>query len=69
MMKAVEMGNNIWHIKCVERAEARITYSNFPKCHTKILLGNFNAKLVREDIFKLIIRNKSLYEDSNDNGV
>jgi hypothetical protein len=34
-----------------------------------MLLGNFNTKLAREDIFKLIIRSKSLHEDSNDNGV
>jgi hypothetical protein len=35
----------------------------------KILLGNFNAKVGREDIFKLIIGNGSLHEISNDNGV
>jgi hypothetical protein len=68
-MKAVEMGNNIWHIECVEPAEARVTYGNFPEYLTKMLLGNFNTKLAREDIFKLIIRSKSLHDDSNDNGV
>jgi hypothetical protein len=35
----------------------------------KILLGDFNAKVGREDIFKLIIGNESLYEASNGNGV
>jgi len=35
----------------------------------KILLGDFNAKLGREDIFKLIIGNEILHQDSNDNGV
>jgi hypothetical protein len=35
----------------------------------KILLGDFNAKLGREDTFKPTIGNKSLHEDSNDNGV
>jgi hypothetical protein len=35
----------------------------------KILLGYFNAKLGREDTFKLMIGNESLHEDSNDNGV
>jgi hypothetical protein len=35
----------------------------------KILLGDFNAKLRREDIFKLTIRNDNIHEDSNDNGV
>jgi hypothetical protein len=36
---------------------------------TKILLGHFNAKLGREDIFKPTIENESLHQDSNDNGV
>src|SRR5215467_2791812 len=35
----------------------------------KILLGDFNAKVGREDIFKPTIRNESLHQDSNDNGV
>jgi len=35
----------------------------------KILLGDFNAKLVRQDIFKLSNGNESLHQVSNDNGV
>jgi hypothetical protein len=35
----------------------------------KILLGDFNAKVGREDIFKPTIGNESLHQDSNDNGV
>jgi hypothetical protein len=35
-------------------------FNHFPKYHVKILLRDFNAKLGREDIFKLTIRNKSL---------
>jgi endonuclease/exonuclease/phosphatase family metal-dependent hydrolase len=35
----------------------------------KILLGDFNAKGGREDIFKPIIGNKSLHEANNDNRV
>jgi hypothetical protein len=35
----------------------------------KISLGDFNAKVGRKDIFKPIIGNESLHEDSNDNGV
>jgi endonuclease/exonuclease/phosphatase family metal-dependent hydrolase len=35
----------------------------------KILLGDFNAKVDREDVFKPTIRNESLHEFSNDNGV
>jgi len=35
----------------------------------KILLGDFNAKVGRENIFKLTIGNQSLHYDSNENGV
>jgi hypothetical protein len=35
----------------------------------KILLGNFNAKLGREDMFKVTIANKGLHQDSNVNGI
>jgi hypothetical protein len=35
----------------------------------KILLGDFNAKLRRENIFKTTIRSGSLHQDTNDNGV
>jgi hypothetical protein len=35
----------------------------------KILLENFHAKVVREDILKSKIGNESLHEISNDNGV
>jgi len=34
----------------------------------KILLGDFNAKVGRENIFKPTIGNESLHQDSNDNG-
>jgi len=37
--------------------------------HMKILLGDFSAKVGREDIFKSTIRNESLHEISNNNGV
>jgi hypothetical protein len=49
--------------------ELEKVFNHFPKYHTKILLGDFNAKLGREDTFKLMIGNESLHEDSNDNGV
>jgi hypothetical protein len=35
----------------------------------KILLGDCNAKVGREDIFKPTIGNESLHEISDDNGV
>ena len=44
-------------------------FYHFPKYHMKIILGNFNAKVVRENIFKPTIGNKSLHQDSNDNGI
>jgi hypothetical protein len=44
-------------------------FDKFPKYHMKILLGDFNAKVDREDIFKLTIGNESLHEISNDNGI
>jgi hypothetical protein len=42
---------------------------HFPRYHIKILLGYFNPKVGREDIFKLVIGNESLHEASNGNGV
>jgi hydroxypyruvate isomerase len=35
-------------------------FDKFPKYHMKILLGDFNAKVCREDIFKTTIDNESL---------
>jgi len=35
----------------------------------QILLGEFNAKVGRENTFKPTIVNESLNQDSNDNGV
>jgi exonuclease III len=44
-------------------------FDKFPRYHMKILLGDFNAKVGKEDIFKPTIGNESLHEISNDNGV
>jgi hypothetical protein len=49
--------------------ELEEVFDRFPKCHIKILLGNFNAKPARENIFKPTIGNESLHQDNNDNGV
>jgi len=35
----------------------------------KILLGDCNAKVGRENIFKLTVVNECLHQDSNDSGV
>ena len=42
---------------------------HFPKYHTKILLGDFNAKVGRKNIFKPTIGNECVHQNSNDNGV
>ena len=44
-------------------------FDHFPKYHTKMLLGDFNAKVGRENTFEPTIRQESLRQDSNDNGV
>jgi len=47
----------------------QVFFYHFPKYHTKILLGDFNAEVGRERIFKPTVGNESLHQDSNDNGV
>jgi len=49
--------------------ELKCVFSQFPKYHMKILLQDFVTKVWREDIIKPTIRNRSLLEISNDNGV
>jgi endonuclease/exonuclease/phosphatase family metal-dependent hydrolase len=49
--------------------ELERVFDKFPKDHTKIVLGDFTAKVGMEDIFKQTIGNESLHEISNDNGV
>jgi hypothetical protein len=44
-------------------------FDQFPRYDMKILLGDFNAKVGRENIFKPKIGNESSHEISNDNGV
>jgi hypothetical protein len=44
-------------------------FDQFPRQDMKILLDDFNAKVGRENIFKLAIGNDSLREISNDSGV
>ena len=45
------------------------TLDQFLRYHIKILLGDFNAKVRQEDIFKPTIGKESLRKISNDNGV
>jgi exonuclease III len=49
--------------------ELEQVFDQFPRYHMKILMGDFNAKVRREDIFKPIIGNESLLEASDDNRV
>ena len=49
--------------------ELEQVFNHFPKYHMKMLLGDFNAKVGRENIFKPTIGQESLHQDSNDNGV
>jgi exonuclease III len=42
---------------------------HFPKYHVKILLGDFNAKVGRKNIFKPTLWNESLHQVKNNNGV
>jgi hypothetical protein len=49
--------------------ELERVFDKFPNYHIKILLGDFNAKVGREDIFKPTIGNESLHLISNDKGV
>jgi hypothetical protein len=48
---------------------SRFFFYNFPKYHIKILLGDINTKVGRENIFKPTIGNESLHQDSKSNGV
>jgi hypothetical protein len=47
--------------------ELELAFDKFPKFYMKILLGDFNAKVGREDIFKPTTENESLHEINNDN--
>ena len=49
--------------------ELELVFHHIPKYHTKILLGDFNAKERRENIIKPTIGNESLHQDNNDNGI
>jgi hypothetical protein len=44
-------------------------FDQFPRYDMKILLGDFSAKVGRENVLKPTIRNNSLHEISNDSGV
>jgi exonuclease III len=49
--------------------ELEQVFDQFPRHRMKIFLGDFNAKVGREDIFKPIIGNEGLNEANNGNGI
>jgi exonuclease III len=49
--------------------ELEHVFDELPKYHVIISLGDFNAKIGREDIFKPKIGNENLHGINNDNGV
>jgi exonuclease III len=49
--------------------ELERVFDKFQKYRRKNLLGDFNAKIGREDVFKPTVGNENLHEISNDNGV
>jgi hypothetical protein len=49
--------------------ELEYEFTKFPKHHMKMLLGDFNAKVGRDDIFKPTIGNESLHKIGNYNGL
>jgi endonuclease/exonuclease/phosphatase family metal-dependent hydrolase len=57
------------HVKDSFYEELGRVFDQFPRYDMKILLGDFNAKVGRENIFKPTIGNVSLHEISNDNGI
>jgi hypothetical protein len=56
-------------VKDIFYEELDHVFYKVPKYCMKILLGDFNAKISREDIFKPTIENESLHEISHDNEV
>jgi hypothetical protein len=66
------------HAPCEDRSddvkdsfyeEQGCVFDQFPRYDMKIVLGDFNANVRREDIFKPTIGNESLQKISKDNGV
>jgi hypothetical protein len=61
--------DKIEYVKDSFYEELECIFDKFPKKHMKMLLGDLNARVGREDIFTPTIGNESLHEISNDNGV
>jgi hypothetical protein len=61
--------NKIDDVKDSFYEELEHVFDKLPEYHTKILVGDFSAKVGREDIFKSTVGNERLHEISNDDGV
>jgi hypothetical protein len=61
--------DKIDYVKDIIYEKLEHVFDKFPKYHMKILFEDFNAKVGRQDIFKLTSENKSLHEISNNNGI
>jgi hypothetical protein len=61
-----DMSDDITDSFCEELGHV---FDQFPRYDMKILLGDFNAKVDTEDIFKPTVGNESSHEISIDNGV
>jgi hypothetical protein len=61
--------DNIDDVKDSFYKEMECDFDRSLKYHKQMLLGGFNAKMGREDIFKLTTWNESLHEINSDNGV
>jgi len=61
----------MFHLVFINRFydELEQVFDHFPKYHTKVLLGECNVNVGRENILKPTIGQESLHQDSNDNGV
>jgi hypothetical protein len=55
------------HINDSFREDLGRAFDQFPRYEMKILLGDVNAIVGREDIFKLIIKNERSHKISKDN--
>jgi len=49
--------------------ELEQVFDHFPKYHMKMLLGDFNTKVGRKNIFNPTTGQESLHQNSNDSGV
>jgi hypothetical protein len=62
-------GDKYDDLKDIVYEELEQVFDHFPEYHMKILLGDFNTKLRREDLFKPTIWDENLHENINATGI